>query len=666
MIVNGISGGNAKLLEAIDFYIATETPVPGGDVPTSAIRLDTFSNTEYTLAPGNFFDGSETGSTSGKILYLVGHMDENAGNEYQGLSIDGVGITVNATQKDAEFDSFDNQYDKDATIPLSSSVQGNLNVTKTGSTVTVLGEAQIIKDANMAVEYPEGVTLKTDTDVTGEGENAKATVGQKLEYIGNTLSNEATENNVELKADQTAAHYELTLPVDKDKNTILVPVTVNYTLNLVGVKVYHNGKPLENGVQADKEYFTYDPATGELVLGLFNASPIDIVSDTPAAVIGSTVYATLQDAIDSVNTKYGTTITLCKDIEETVTTSAKPSNGKYEVRLNFDGHTLTGDINNGSFGIYLNKESSGTIIGNLNNIGANSEKSDNPYLRVYNTVVQGNITCGADENKYSKDNVSINDGSHVTGTLTKGGQGTITANIGSCFKESPKDFLPSGTQVKELDTADGHGCKYQVAANEVAQIIRNGESTTYPTLYKTFQAMQDGDTIEILKDISENTSFQIGKSVTIDLKGHSITSNVATLFKINKEDAPRINVVIKNGTLNNDKTGEGQYCVIWALRQVDLTLENVKLEASGEKTIGMQIGSADTGSNPTVTIRGAESAVTGKMAGIGIFNNNDGNADGPTSGTLVVENGTITGCWYGITGNGVNHNTSITINGGTV
>ena len=41
-------------------------------------------------------------------------MKESAGNEYQGLSIDGIGITVLATQDTVESDSFNNQYDKDA------------------------------------------------------------------------------------------------------------------------------------------------------------------------------------------------------------------------------------------------------------------------------------------------------------------------------------------------------------------------------------------------------------------------------------------------------------------------------------------------------------------------------------------------------------------------
>ena len=47
-------------------------------------------------------------------MTIQGHMQESAGNEYQNLSIDGISITVYATQDTVEYDSIDNQYDKDA------------------------------------------------------------------------------------------------------------------------------------------------------------------------------------------------------------------------------------------------------------------------------------------------------------------------------------------------------------------------------------------------------------------------------------------------------------------------------------------------------------------------------------------------------------------------
>lgn len=62
---------------------------------------------------GNLF----ANATSGNIT-ITGHMKEAAGNEYQGLSIEGISITVYATQLAHEYDSNENQYDANA--PLAS------------------------------------------------------------------------------------------------------------------------------------------------------------------------------------------------------------------------------------------------------------------------------------------------------------------------------------------------------------------------------------------------------------------------------------------------------------------------------------------------------------------------------------------------------------------
>ena len=104
IVINGIVG-NAKLLEVISFTYGTGINI----------------NAEVTLAPNAKTEG----------IIIKGHMDESAGNEYQGLSIDGIGITVIATQLASEFDSFGNQYDKDAQYPdvayTQASTQDELN-----------------------------------------------------------------------------------------------------------------------------------------------------------------------------------------------------------------------------------------------------------------------------------------------------------------------------------------------------------------------------------------------------------------------------------------------------------------------------------------------------------------------------------------------------------
>lgn len=97
--ISGIDG-DAKLNEVIDWSFTDEDG--------NAFLLDTW----YTL-------GAEEVT---KALTLSGHMREDAGNEYQGLTLGGIAITVFATQAAVEEDSFGNDYDKDAPVILPAGV----------------------------------------------------------------------------------------------------------------------------------------------------------------------------------------------------------------------------------------------------------------------------------------------------------------------------------------------------------------------------------------------------------------------------------------------------------------------------------------------------------------------------------------------------------------
>ena len=85
--INGIQG-DEKLNEVIDWTIN------GKDI----------NLTEQHLTAGQ----------KGDAFTIKGHMQEAAGNDYQGLSIEGISITVVATQYTEESDSFNNTYDKNA------------------------------------------------------------------------------------------------------------------------------------------------------------------------------------------------------------------------------------------------------------------------------------------------------------------------------------------------------------------------------------------------------------------------------------------------------------------------------------------------------------------------------------------------------------------------
>ena len=75
-----------------------------------------------------------------KAFSISGHMKADAGNEYQGLSIDGVSITVYATQYAYEKDSKDEKYDENATLPVIASV-ADLNTTMTAASIPTIKNA---------------------------------------------------------------------------------------------------------------------------------------------------------------------------------------------------------------------------------------------------------------------------------------------------------------------------------------------------------------------------------------------------------------------------------------------------------------------------------------------------------------------------------------------
>ena len=87
--------GNFDLLDVIDFYLVTKA----ADGTKTETALDEFT-------------GNLKKTETSDVYYIKGVMKTTAGNDYQGLTLDGITITVYATQDTVENDSFGNQYDK--------------------------------------------------------------------------------------------------------------------------------------------------------------------------------------------------------------------------------------------------------------------------------------------------------------------------------------------------------------------------------------------------------------------------------------------------------------------------------------------------------------------------------------------------------------------------
>ncbi len=112
IIVSGLSG-DLKLAEVIEYGLMLGSVdnlgfVPMGDLNSFDGLFDGIKDS--VLKPGESTDTTENGVTL--------HMKEDAGNEYQGLTLSGMAITVVATQATVEFDSYTDQYDKDAEYPV--------------------------------------------------------------------------------------------------------------------------------------------------------------------------------------------------------------------------------------------------------------------------------------------------------------------------------------------------------------------------------------------------------------------------------------------------------------------------------------------------------------------------------------------------------------------
>ena len=131
IMINGITG-DEKLMEVVELKTGIN------NIPQSALNgsagnvFQRFEDAEvdilYGMPEGNIvFDWSlagkgtttpGTGHTDTSPEFTIsGHMAEEAGNEYQNLTIEGISITVIATQQTYESDSFNSQYDKDAQYP---------------------------------------------------------------------------------------------------------------------------------------------------------------------------------------------------------------------------------------------------------------------------------------------------------------------------------------------------------------------------------------------------------------------------------------------------------------------------------------------------------------------------------------------------------------------
>ena len=195
---------------------------------------------ESVAAKGQITAGTGHTDTSAEFT-IVGHMAEEAGNEYQNLAIEGISITVIATQQTYESDSFNKYYDQNAKLPVvdHAYMDENAPATKIGSAdsdkvaITVPAGAPkgnyhvVVSNENITIDENGQTTFSADIDLLKDG--------VKVQVNGTTV-------------------YLVEIDIGKD---------------MVVAKVLHKGEEITN--------FTYDSDSGIISFETASFSPFAVI-----------------------------------------------------------------------------------------------------------------------------------------------------------------------------------------------------------------------------------------------------------------------------------------------------------------------------------------------------------------------------------------------------
>ena len=280
VIISGING-SAKLNEVIDWTI--------NDAP---INL-----TEKHLLAGE----------EGAAFTIKGQMQKTAGNEYQGLTIDGIGITVIATQDTVEFDSTTDQYDKDALYPVLAPVLNNtdsIGFASTPDTETKIENDKAVSKIPASTEIYEHTSDTTPITPVSGGE---------LQRVLKTTDSSA--DSVTYDIGYNYVNGSTTTEVHKFGN--VVENMIQLSTGLKEVKVTHSGAAMTEATTKADGTYSYDAATGKLYIysSTYSSYTISYKSAHEVAVDGQGMtLAAFRDSVNAGNTYTGKVVTLVNNV----------------------------------------------------------------------------------------------------------------------------------------------------------------------------------------------------------------------------------------------------------------------------------------------------------------------------------------------------------------
>ena len=190
----------------------------------------------YTVGDTNPADlsaeGHLTAGATSDLITITGHMQESAGNDYQGKFIDGIAITVYATQDTVEYDSTTNQYDAQAEYAIPVATSADLAAALASGNDVVL---------TAPVQMPDAIEITGNVTIYGS-ENGKLLApdndNRVINVNDNTESVTLTLSGVDVVGPTTGTYTRGVSVYNNTDVTIVVDnssVSANYyALNIAG------------------------------------------------------------------------------------------------------------------------------------------------------------------------------------------------------------------------------------------------------------------------------------------------------------------------------------------------------------------------------------------------------------------------------------------------
>ena len=390
------------------------------------------------------------------------------------------------------------------------------------------------------------------------------------------------------------------------------------------------------------------------------------------AKVGDTEYATLKEAI--ANAVAGQTVTLITDVNTPEKTYVVSKN----LTIDLNGKTVTGSGYDGVF--QIDGANAKVLIENGNVVAVEQSGTAGKYamavwacaenceLTLEGLTVTQDIAHTDDKQMdmiyTSKGTIIINSGSFTSGTPAwtlnckdaafKDGSAKIIVNGGTFTGFDPCNNAAEGKGTSFV--AEGVGVDYDengsftAKAGMVAQVLEATGSSVkaFATLDEAFNAVIEGQTVRLLKDLTEDVT--INKNITLDLGGKTLTNagaGHATITIAKDATATVKNGFVVGGTsyynIQNNGTATFEGLTATAGNNGSSMIDNygTLTITSGTYTGGLNVVKSEEGSKLTInggkfTLEYATSGYTGVIFAYG---------DTTITGGEFIQSLTTTGRW---------------------